>query len=110
MNRELLESILDFNGIARLSADGGALGVRLALSELPDLVLMDIQMPEVDGYEALSRIRQGSGGAADIPVVAVTGNATSGDREKMLNHGFNDVITKPYMVEDVLSVIKRILG
>lgn len=109
LNRELLEAILDFNGYARLSVEDGDLGVKLAKSEHPDLILMDIQMPEMDGYTALEILRADAD-TASIPIVAVTGNATPGDREQMKQRGFNDIIIKPYLIDDVLSVIQRILG
>ncbi len=109
LNRELLETILDFNGFARLSVDGGLLAFKLAKSELPDLVLMDIQMPDIDGYKAMEMLR-GDEDTQHIPVVAVTGNATESDRERMIEKGFDDIIIKPYLIDDVLNVINRILS
>lgn len=106
LSRELLETILDFNGYQRLSVDGGELGVELARTESPDLVLMDIQMPEMDGYTAMRHIKQ-SDETSHIPVVAVTGNATPADRERMIGEGFNDIIIKPYLIDDVLNVVRR---
>ncbi|XOV87545.1 MAG: response regulator [Pseudomonadota bacterium] len=108
LNRELMEAILDFNGYSRLSVDDGLLAFKLARTEQPDLVLMDLQMPEVDGYQALEMLR-GDDQTRHIPVVAVTGNATRGDIERMEASGFDDIITKPYHIDDVLNVIRRIL-
>lgn len=106
LSRELLETILDFNGYQRLSVDGGVLGVELARSESPDLVLMDIQMPDMDGYTAMKHIRDDND-TSHIPVVAVTGNATPADRDQMMEEGFNDIIIKPYLIDDVLNVVRR---
>ena len=109
LNRELLEAILDANNYGRLSVDNGASAVELAISNLPDLILMDIHMIGVDGYAALAMIRANEA-AAKIPVIAITGNATPDDRQRMVAAGFDDIIIKPYTIDTVLDMISSTLG
>jgi CheY-like chemotaxis protein/HPt (histidine-containing phosphotransfer) domain-containing protein len=74
-----------------------------------DLVLMDVQMPKMDGMEATRRIREGGSSGIDsqIPVVALTAYAMAGDRERMMNHGMDDYLSKPFQKKDLLEVIAR---
>jgi CheY-like chemotaxis protein len=109
LNRELLEAILDANHYDRLSVDNGSSAVELAISKLPDLILMDIHMVGIDGYTALTMIRANDA-AAKIPVIAITGNATLDDRRRMITAGFDDIIKKPYTIDTVLDMISSILG
>jgi|SRR5690606_3977901 len=92
-----------------LSALNAREGLQILQSE-PDigLVLLDMMMPEMDGYEVLKQIRR-SNTNGDIPVVAVTANAMSGDREKCLNAGADDYIAKPIDVDRLLKVIEELL-
>jgi CheY-like chemotaxis protein len=109
LNRQLLEAILDANHYDRLSVDNGSSAVELAISKLPDLILMDIHMVGIDGYTALTMIRANDA-AAKIPVIAITGNATLDDRRRMITAGFDDIIKKPYTIDTVLDMISSILG
>jgi CheY-like chemotaxis protein len=77
----------------------------LASSDRIDLIFMDVQMPEVDGLEATRRIRES--GFDEIPIVAMTANAMKGDREKCLNAGMNDFVTKPIKKEIVLAMVSK---
>ena len=78
-------------------------------AEAPDLVLLDISLPEMDGTEVLEWIR-GPAGLTDLPVIALTAHAMSGDREKYLSMGFDEYVTKPIVDEDVLmEAIERCL-
>lgn len=78
-------------------------------ADIPDLILLDISLPEMDGTEVLAWIR-GQDALKDIPVIALTAHAMSGDREKFIASGFNDYVTKPIVDEDVLfGAIKRCL-
>jgi len=82
------------------------------LAESPfDAVLMDIQMPEMDGLEATQRIRQTPGTASDprIPIIALTAHAMAGDRERFLNAGMDDYLTKPLEIAALRSVLARML-
>ena len=96
-NLKLLRDVLEYAGYDVRVARTGEDGVSLAASEPPDLVLMDLQLPGIDGLEALRRLR-GSPRTADIPVVAVTAQAMKQDRERALAAGFNGYIEKPISV------------
>jgi two-component system, sensor histidine kinase and response regulator len=77
-----------------------------------DLVLMDCQMPGMDGFEAVARWRERERGthAAALPIVALTANTMSGDRERMLDSGFSDHLGKPFSRRDLVDVLTRWLG
>ena len=73
------------------------------------IILMDCQMPEMDRYEATARIRSGKAGAcySDIPIIALTANALSGDKQKCLDSGMNDYLTKPIELESLTNVFQK---
>jgi two-component system, cell cycle response regulator DivK len=96
-NLKLLRDVLEYAGYAVRAARTAEDGITLAVSEPPDLVLMDLQLPGIDGMEALRRLRE-SPRTADIPVVAVTAQAMKHDRERALDAGFNGYIEKPISV------------
>lgn len=106
-NMELISFILEVNGETILKATNGMSGVELALSDKPDYVILDIQLPDIDGFEVLERIRASE--AKDIPVIAMTSYAMAGDKERMLKAGCNGYIEKPIDPEKVISQIKKIL-
>ena len=108
-NRLLVQAILeDRYDISEY--DNGADAVEGIIEEPPDLVLLDISLPEMDGTEVLARIRK-DGGLDVLPVIALTAHAMSGDREKFLAAGFNDYLTKPILDETVLmETIERWLN
>src|SRR3954447_7615756 len=83
-NRKLARDVLRFAGFRTLEADGGVEGVAAAAEHLPDLVLLDIRMPDMNGTEALRKLRDDER-TADIPVVALTSSTMVGDRERFLN-------------------------
>jgi two-component system, cell cycle response regulator DivK len=103
-NRMILRDLLEHAGYEVLEAVDGAEGVRLAGAERPDLILMDIQMPSIDGYEATRRIRAQPGLAA-IPIIAVTSYALSGDDEKAHAAGCDDYVTKPFSPRALLAKV-----
>ena len=107
-NLKLLRDVLDYAGydvrVARTAEDG----ITLAVREPPDLVLMDLQLPGIDGMEALRRLRE-SPRTADIPVVAVTAQAMKHDRERALEAGFNGYIEKPISVRAFPDQVRRFL-
>jgi two-component system, sensor histidine kinase and response regulator len=72
-----------------------------------DLILMDCQMPEIDGYDATREIRRRERGGVHVPIVAITARAMHGDREKCLGAGMDDYVAKPVRPEDLANVIKR---
>lgn len=107
LNRLLLERILVPKGYQTVSADGGWEGVNLARRLKPDLILMDIQMPDLTGYEALKLLRDDSETSA-IPIMAVTGNATESDQHKLDNAGFDASILKPLNIPELLELVSML--
>src|ERR1017187_242983 len=112
VNQLVLTAMLGRLGLAAQAVSDGAQAIQALQSKKYDLVLMDCQMPEVDGYEATRRIRNPATGALNprVPIVAVTANAMPGDREKCLRHGMDDYLSKPIEPEAVLQVLARWLG
>ena len=104
--RNNLERLLRAEGYEVVTAENGALGVRAAARERPDLVLCDVLMPEMDGYGVLAALRQ-SGETARIPFIFLTASADRADRRLALEHGADEYITKPFKLQDVLAAIKR---
>ncbi len=107
LNRILLEQILQPRGFETLSAAGGSAAVAIARDERPDLILMDIQMPDLTGYEALDLLREGVW-TRNIPIMAVTGNATANDRTRLDNAGFNAALTKPFQINELMRLVKEL--
>ena len=103
-NKRLVRKILVAKGFEVLEADDGESGVRMAASEMPDLILMDISIPGMDGIEA-TRLIKANPDTAHIPVVALTANAMRGDRERFLAAGCDDYLPKPISTPDLLRVI-----
>ena len=108
-NLKLLRDVLEYAGydvrVARTAEDG----ITLAVSEPPDLVLMDLQLPGIDGMEALRRLRE-SPRTAGIPVVAVTAQAMKQDRERALAAGFNGYVEKPISVRAFPDQVRMFLS
>ena len=107
-NRYLIGFMLEKSGYEVIEARDGAEGIALAVQEKPDLILMDIQLPDMDGLEATRRIRA-SEAESDIPIIALTSYAMPGDREKALAAGCNGYITKPIDVETFIAEIEKYL-
>jgi CheY-like chemotaxis protein len=108
-NMELISFILEANDYETLKAMDGLSGVEMALTQKPDFVILDIQLPDIDGLEVLKRIRA-SEEAKDIPVIAMTSYAMAGDRERLLNAGCNGYIEKPIDPERVISQLESVLA
>ncbi|MBK9136703.1 MAG: PAS-domain containing protein [Betaproteobacteria bacterium] len=110
VNLVLMQSMLDaLPGVRLLLAERALPGLALAQAERPDLILLDIQLPEVDGYEALRRLRADARTAA-IPVVAISANAMRGDIERGLAAGFDDYMTKPLDVAALRAMVQQRLS
>jgi two-component system cell cycle response regulator DivK len=109
MNRDMLSRRLQRKGYEVVIAVDGAEGVSLTSSENPDLVLMDMSLPVMDGWEATRQLKANPETQA-IPVIALTAHAMSGDREKALNAGCDDYDTKPIELPRLLSKIETFLG
>ncbi|MBZ0305517.1 MAG: response regulator [Anaerolineae bacterium] len=108
-NKRLVRKILTAKGYEVLEADNGEAGVSLALQEKPDLILMDISIPGIDGIEATRLIKENPETKA-IPIVALTANAMRGDRERFLAAGCDDYLPKPISTPDLLRVIGEYTG
>ncbi len=107
-NMYLMNFLLSSKGYQVVKAETGEKGVALAIREQPDLILMDIQLPGIDGNEAIRQIRQSTAGALPM-IVAVTSYAMTGDREAILKAGSNGYIEKPINPETFLSEIEKFL-
>ena len=107
-NLKLLRDVLEYAGYDVRAARTAEDGITLAVSEPPDLVLMDLQLPGIDGLEALRRLRA-SPRTAGIPVVAVTAQAMKHDRERALEAGFDGYVEKPISVRAFLDQVRRFL-
>ena len=105
-NMKLFRDVLSATGYRTLEATTGGEAVELATEHAPDLVLMDIQMPGVDGVEALRRLRADERTAA-IPVLAVTAQAMQGDREHFLAEGFDGYLSKPVNVRELIGTVRE---
>jgi two-component system, cell cycle response regulator DivK len=105
-NMKLFRDVLRATGYRTLEATTGHEAVRLALEHGPDLVLMDIQLPDLDGSEALGRLRADER-TASIPVLALTAQAMHGDRERFLAAGFDGYISKPVNVVELLGTVRE---
>ena len=108
-NRRIMRDLLTHAGYEMLEAITGEDGVTAAERERPDLILMDIQLPGLDGYEATRRIKA-KPALRHIPVIAVTSYALSGDDRKALEAGCDAYVTKPFSPRVLLAKIREFLG
>jgi len=105
-NRVLLATQLKRHGFEVVVAAGGQEGIDKAMADLPDLILMDMTMPGVDGWEATTTLRENG---STTPIIAVTAHAMDGDRERALEAGCSDYHTKPVEIDDLLAIIEQLL-
>ncbi len=105
-NMKLARDILQAKGYATLEAVTGEDGVRLGKEHLPDLVLMDIQLPGINGIEALRQLREHAA-TASIPVIAVTASVMASDRRQITDAGFDGYVGKPINLKEFLDAVKR---
>jgi CheY-like chemotaxis protein len=108
MNRDMLSRRLQRKGYDVVMAVDGAEGIEMSRSEAPDLILMDMSLPVVDGWEATRQIK-GDESTRTIPVIALTAHAMAGDREKALEAGCDDYDTKPIELPRLLGKIEALL-
>ena len=108
-NRMLIRDILQRFGYETVEAINGEEGIRMAKENKPDLILMDMQMPVMDGFKAIEVLRTDPG-TENIKIIAVTAFAMKGDREKIIEVGADDYLSKPFDIRELMIVIKRILG
>ena len=107
-NRDLLVQLLE-EDYQVVTADDGAVSLEIAESERPDLILMDLSLPVVDGWEATRRIKARKE-LSHIPIIAVTAHAMRGDKERAMESGCDDYITKPIDEDLLFAKLSRLLG
>ena len=107
-NLELMTYLLTAFGHTAISARGGEDGIKLALSERPDLILCDIHLPDIDGFQIVRRLKQAPE-LKRVPIVAVTASAMAGDREQVLGAGFDGYMSKPIVPETFVQDVQKYL-
>jgi CheY-like chemotaxis protein len=108
-NRIIYSTVLRHLGYTVVEALDGIQAIALARSELPDLILMDISLPEVDGWEA-TRVLRADPTTRDIPIIALTAHALAGDRERATAVGFTSYLAKPVEPRTVVAEVRRWIG
>jgi two-component system cell cycle response regulator DivK len=108
-NLKLIRDVLQFKGFTTLEATDGEAAVRIALSDPPALILMDVQLPGMNGCDAMKAIKADERTRA-IPIIALTAMAMRGTRENLLSDGFDDYISKPVEIKAVLSLVEKYLS
>jgi len=108
-NLKLVRDVLQVKGYKTLEAVNGEDGVKLALEHKPDLVLMDIQLPGINGIEALRQIRSNASTSA-IPIIAVTASVMQQDRKQITEAGFDAYVGKPINLKEFLDAVRKALG
>jgi two-component system cell cycle response regulator DivK len=108
-NRTILRDLFESVGYTVIEATTGEDGVAKARSERPDIVLMDIQLPVIDGYEATRRIKA-IPGLAGVPIIAVTSHALSDDEQKARAAGCDDYVAKPFSPRALLAKVRKYAG
>jgi two-component system cell cycle response regulator DivK len=108
-NLKLLRDVLQFRGYVISAAETAEAGVALAQAESPALILMDIQLPGMDGREA-AQVLKADANTRHIPIIALTAFAMKGDRERLLADGFDGYISKPINIKDISQVVAQYLS
>ncbi len=108
-NMKLARDVLQFNGFRTLEAVTAEQGLTLAAEHRPDLILMDIQLPGMDGITALKRLREDPA-TAEIKIIALTAFAMKDDRERFVNAGFDGYLSKPISIRELPSQVRQYLG
>jgi two-component system cell cycle response regulator DivK len=109
MNRDMLSRRLTRRGFQVIFAVDGQQGVDLARRERPDIILMDMSLPVIDGWEATRRVKSDDA-TRSVPVIGLTAHAMAGDREKAIEAGCDDYDTKPVELERLIGKMERLLG
>ena len=107
-NMRLVGKILRLADYDFIEAENGNLGLHKAITESPDLILMDVNLPDIDGLEVTARLKA-IPEVCKIPVIALTANAMYGDRERCLAAGCDDYLSKPVMRDDLLKAVNRLI-
>ena len=109
-NRRLVKKLLRLHGYDMIEAEDGLQGIAVAARERPDLILMDINLPGIDGMEATTRLKSSSSELSDIPIIAVTANAMRGDRERIMEAGCDSYLQKPIDNTRMIEMIRSFIG
>ena len=109
MNRDMLSRRLVRRGYEVVFAVDGQQGIDMAASESPDIILMDLSLPVVDGWEATRRVKSRES-TKDIPIIGLTAHAMSDDRDKAMNAGCDEYDTKPVELDRLIGKMERLLG
>lgn len=107
INQEVIKETLELMQVTVELAENGEEAVKKHKKNIYDLILMDIQMPQMDGLEAARKIREFEGNSKHTPIIALTANALSGDRQRCLNAGMDDYISKPIDLATLEETIKK---
>jgi CheY-like chemotaxis protein len=107
LNMLLISEVLRKMGVEVLKAENGEEGIDMLLKNNPSLIFMDVNMPVMDGFTATERIRKLSTHHHNVPIVALTADAMKEDKERCLESGMNDYISKPFRLEEIHQVIKK---
>lgn len=105
---DVVQKELEFLGYDAITADNGERAVEMAAAHMPDLIIMDISLPKIDGLEAAALIRKNPQ-TQSIPILAATARALPGDREKCIQGGCNDYIAKPFTHRELGAALKKLL-
>ncbi len=105
LNMKLITEILKTEGYEYLEAEDASKGIDIARKELPDIILMDIQLPDMDGIQAM-RILRNDSNTSSIKIIALTAFAMKGDRERFLREGFDGYLAKPFKYSQLINAIK----
>lgn len=108
-NMELFRELLLSKGYTVIESIDGEMALEKAVTEMPDLILMDIQIPKIDGVEVTRRIRNNYPALKKTVIIAITAHAMKGDRENFLKAGFNDYIAKPVLIKAFLQTVENYL-
>jgi two-component system cell cycle response regulator DivK len=106
LNLKLLRDVLDYHRYTTVVTELGAAALDLARQHHPDLILLDIQLPDIPGEEAARQLKADPQTRA-IPIIAVTAFAMSGDRERILDSGCDDYVAKPFNIHQLLALVER---
>ena len=109
LNMKLLNDVLEVHGYDVMSTSRGVVAVEWARQHHPDLILMDLQLPDLSGLDATRRIKADTA-TQDIPIIAVTAFAMAGDERKALDHGCDAYVAKPIVLRDFLNLIAGFIG
>ena len=108
-NRKLCRDVLQVKGYRTIESENAEEGLKLASEQLPALILMDIQLPGMDGISAMKQLKADAN-TQNIPIIAITASAMTNNRQAMLGEGFDGYQTKPVTLKEFLGEVERVLG